>query len=83
MGFTMGAWFLTQAASSIIGGYVASLSAVPENITDPLKTLPLYVELFQNIGLVTLAVAVVMVITTPMLNRMMKAEDEITKGLMA
>jgi POT family proton-dependent oligopeptide transporter len=83
MGFTMGAWFLTQAASSIIGGYVASLSAVPENITDPLETLPLYVELFQNIGLVTLAVAVVMVITTPMLNRMMKAEDEITKGQMA
>ena len=83
MGFTMGVWFLTQAASSIIGGYVASFSAVPENIIDPLKTLPLYVDVFQKIGLVTLAVAVVMVITTPMLNRMMKAEDDIIEAQLA
>lgn len=83
MGFTMGAWFLTQAASSIIGGYVASFSAVPENVTDPLQTLPLYTEVFQNIGLVTLAVAVAMVITTPMLNRMMTAEDDVTEGQVA
>ncbi|ELR67929.1 Di/tripeptide permease DtpB [Photobacterium marinum] len=83
MGFTMGAWFLTQAASFIIGGYVASFSAVPENVTDPLKTLPLYTEVFQNIGLVTLAVAFVMAITTPVLNRMMKAEDSIAEGHVA
>ncbi|KXI22591.1 oligopeptide:H+ symporter [Photobacterium sanguinicancri] len=76
MGFTMGAWFLTQAASFIIGGYVATFSAAPENVTDPLQTLPLYTEVFQNIGLVTLAVAVVMALASPMLTRMMSAEDE-------
>ncbi|KLV03817.1 peptide ABC transporter permease [Photobacterium aquae] len=76
MGFTMGAWFLTQAASFIIGGYVATFSAVPENVTDPLETLPLYTEVFQNIGIVTLAVAVLMAVTSPLLNRMMKAGDE-------
>ncbi len=75
MGFTMGAWFLTQAASFVIGGYVASFSAVPENVTEPLKTLPLYTDVFQNIGLITLGVAIVMAFTTPALNRMMKAED--------
>ncbi|MGR5078043.1 oligopeptide:H+ symporter [Photobacterium swingsii] len=77
MGFTMGAWFLTQAASFIIGGYVATFSAAPENVTDPLQTLPLYTEVFQNIGLVTLGVAVVMAIASPMLTRMMSAEDEV------
>ncbi|MGI2801338.1 dipeptide/tripeptide permease, partial [Photobacterium damselae] len=75
MGFTMGAWFLTQAASFIIGGYVASLTAVKGNVTNPLETLPLYTEVFQNIGLFTLVVAIIMAVTAPMLNRMMMAKD--------
>ncbi|MCW8328728.1 oligopeptide:H+ symporter [Photobacterium sp. SDRW27] len=83
MGFTMGAWFLTQAASFIIGGYVASFSAVPENVTDPLQTLPLYTEVFQNIGIVTLGVAILMAVTAPLLNKMMKAEDNTVKGELA
>jgi POT family proton-dependent oligopeptide transporter len=75
MGFTMGAWFLTQAASFIIGGYIATFSATPEHLTDPLDTLPVYTELFQNIGFVTLAVAIVMAITAPKLNRMMTSSQ--------
>ncbi|TGA72108.1 MFS transporter [Aliivibrio fischeri] len=75
MGFTMGAWFLTQAASFIIGGYVATFSATPEHLTDPLDTLPVYTELFQNIGFVTLAVAIVMAITAPKLNKMMTSSQ--------
>lgn len=78
MGFTMGAWFLTQAASFVIGGYVASFTAVADNVTDPLQTLPLYTSVFQNIGLVTLSVAILMAITSPLLTRMMKAKDEPT-----
>jgi POT family proton-dependent oligopeptide transporter len=37
MGFILGMWFLTQAAA-LMGGYVATFTAVPENITDPLQT---------------------------------------------
>ena len=55
----------------IIGGYVATFSVTPEHLTDPLDTLPVYTELFQNIGFITLAVAIVMAITVPKLNRMM------------
>ncbi|MDI5676353.1 dipeptide/tripeptide permease, partial [Salmonella enterica subsp. enterica serovar Anatum] len=43
---------------------------VPENITDPLQTLPIYTGVFSKIGLVTLAVTVVMAIMVPWLNRM-------------
>lgn len=40
MGFILGMWFLTQAAAFLLGGYVATFTAVPDNITDPLETLP-------------------------------------------
>lgn len=65
MGFIPGIWFLTQAAF-LMGGYVATFTAVPENITDPLQTLPIYINVFGKIGLVTL----VMAILVPWLNRM-------------
>lgn len=70
MGFILGMWFLTQAAAFLLGGYVATFTAVPENITDPLQTLPIYTGVFSKIGLVTLAVTVVMAIMVPWLNRM-------------
>ena len=70
MGFILGMWFLTQAAAFLMGGYVATFTAVPENITDPLQTLPIYTNVFSKIGLVTLAVTVVMAIMVPWLNRM-------------
>nr|VUD25344.1 PTR2 family transport protein [Salmonella sp. NCTC 7297] len=49
--------------------------AVPENITDPLQTLPIYTGVFSKIGLVTLAVTVVMAIMVPWLNRMINTPD--------
>jgi POT family proton-dependent oligopeptide transporter len=61
---------LTQAAAFLLGGYVATFTAVPENITDPLQTLPVYTDVFSKIGLVTLGVTVVMAIMVPWLNRM-------------
>ncbi|EAZ6376254.1 dipeptide/tripeptide permease DtpB [Salmonella enterica] len=75
MGFILGMWFLTQAAAFLLGGYVATFTAVPENITDPLQTLPIYTGVFSKIGLVTLAVTVVMAIMVPWLNRMINTPD--------
>ncbi len=74
MGFILGMWFLTQAAAFLLGGYVATFTAVPENITDPLQTLPIYTGVFSKIGLVTLAVTVVMAIMVPWLNRMINTQ---------
>ena len=70
MGFILGMWFLTQAASFLIGGYVATFTATPEGITDPLETLPIYTDVFGKIGMTTLAIALVMALLIPWLNRM-------------
>ncbi|OHX17157.1 dipeptide/tripeptide permease A [Chromobacterium amazonense] len=70
MGFIMGAWFLTSAASSVIAGKVASLTAAPDNVTDPLVTLEIYSRVFTQIGVVTGVIAVLTIFIAPWLHRM-------------
>lgn len=70
MGFTMGAWFLCTSIAGIISGYVASLAAVPRNITDPILSLPIYYNLFIKIGLITIGVSILMALFVPALKRL-------------
>lgn len=70
MGFTMGAWFLCTSIAGIISGYVASLAAVPQNITDPVLSLPIYHALFIKIAIITIGVSIVMTLFVPALKRL-------------
>ena len=54
----------------MIAGKVANLMAVPENVTDPLQSLQVYSDVFKQIGIVTGVIAVLMLLTAPLLNRM-------------
>ncbi|MBD8161740.1 dipeptide/tripeptide permease DtpA [Erwinia persicina] len=74
MGFIMGSWFLTTAGAAMVAGKVANLMAVPENITDPLQSLHVYGDVFLKIGIVTGVIAVLMMLTAPLLNRMTQGE---------
>ncbi len=49
-GFVMGLWFLATGLSQYAGGFVANYASVPENITDPLQSLPLYTNLCMDLG---------------------------------
>ncbi|WP_241606536.1 dipeptide/tripeptide permease DtpA [Rosenbergiella epipactidis] len=70
MGFIMGSWFLTTAGAAMIAGKVANRMAVPENVVDPLQSLQVYSNVFMQIGQVTLGIAVVMLLVSPLLQRM-------------
>ncbi len=59
----------------LLGGDAATFTAVPDNITDPLETLPVYTNVFGKIGLVTLGVAVVMLLMVPWLKRMIATPE--------
>lgn len=76
MGFILGMWFLTQAAAFLLGGYVATFTAVPEGINDPLQTLPIYTGVFSKIGIATFVIAIIMAAMVPWLNRMMNTKPE-------
>jgi POT family proton-dependent oligopeptide transporter len=77
VGFTMGAWYLTTSIAGVTGGWVAALTAAPKGVTNPLQTLDIYSHVFLQIGEFTAAIAVIMVLTVPVLCRMIEKDDVI------
>ncbi|HEU5399341.1 MAG TPA: MFS transporter, partial [Gammaproteobacteria bacterium] len=75
-GFIMGTWFLATGISQYLGGFVANYASVPKDVTDPLKTLPLYTHLFMNLGLVALAGTVLAVVAIPYMKWLSKTGGE-------
>ncbi len=70
MGFTMGSWFLCTSIAGIIAGNVASLAAVPREITDPVQSMAIYYNLFTKIGIITIATSLLMAAFVPTLKRL-------------
>ncbi|HEY1772026.1 MAG TPA: oligopeptide:H+ symporter [Gammaproteobacteria bacterium] len=63
-GFVMGLWFLATGVSQYLGGIVATYASVPDNITDPVQSLPLYTNLcmvlcYWALGFTVLAIAMI------------------------
>ena len=69
MGFIMGAWFMSQAMAMLIGGKIAILAAIPKDIVDAAASLPIYMGLFEKIGVITLGVTIIMLIFVPTLKK--------------
>ncbi len=74
-GFMMGAWFLGVGASEYLGSAVANFAAVPRDIHNPVATLPIYVHLFDMLGLSALIVAILSTVLIPLLNRLARAHE--------
>lgn len=64
-GFVMGLWFLATGLSQYAGGVVANYASVPQDVTDPLKSLPLYTNLCMNLGWVALIGTVLAIAAVP------------------
>lgn len=47
-GFMMGAYYVAAGIAQYMGSVVANLASIPDQIIDPLETLPIYTALFQN-----------------------------------
>ena len=75
-GFLMGAWFLSTSFAAMAGGYVASLSAPPASITNPLETIHLYSNIFMHIGIVTAVIAFLMFVSAPYLTRIISYSEK-------
>lgn len=68
-GFVMGMWFLTSSIAGFIGAYVASYTALPENIKPGVESLLIYTNVFACIGIVTFVIALLMWLLSPRLSR--------------
>ncbi len=75
VGMMMGVWFFAQAASFALGGTLANLAAIPENIPAT-ASLPIYAHAFMLFGLLSIVLAVVSFALLPMLNRLINDMQE-------
>jgi POT family proton-dependent oligopeptide transporter len=72
-GFLMGVYFLSTGLSQYVGSFVATYASVPEGVTDPVQSLPLYTNLFLKLGLVAVIGTVVAAALVPVLTRLPEA----------
>jgi POT family proton-dependent oligopeptide transporter len=78
----MGAWFLATAFSNYLAGMIAKLTGIAHGaggaqvVPAPSETLPLYTDVFWNIGLTALGAGVVCLMLVPFLKRWMHEGEE-------
>jgi len=60
LAFAMGVWYLACSLSSALYGQLASLVAIPENMTSPLQSLPIYQQYYLWMGLVSCLLGICM-----------------------
>ena len=72
-GFMMGAYFVAVGISQYLGGLVATMASVPEGMTDPLQTLPIYTSLFNKLGLAAIACTFIALAALPLMRRLTAA----------
>ena len=59
-GFVMGMWFVFFSIGLLVSGYVATLTAMPEDLTNKVESLNIYTDTFLIIGLFALVAALSM-----------------------
>jgi proton-dependent oligopeptide transporter, POT family len=69
-GFLMGVWFLATGISQYLGSYVATYASVPQNVTNPVDSLPLYTNLFMRLGIVAVIGTVIATALIPMMKKL-------------
>jgi len=74
-GFVMGVWFLATGISQYLGSYVATFASVPENVTNPVDSLPLYTGLFTKLGVVAVIGTVIAAALIPTMKKLSAASE--------
>jgi len=69
-GFIMGVWFLATGISQYLGSWVATFASVPQEVTDPVDTLPLYTNLFIKLGIVAVIGTVIAAAVIPTMKKL-------------
>jgi POT family proton-dependent oligopeptide transporter len=69
-GFMMGAYYVASGVSQYLGGIVANFASIPQNITDPLQTMPIYTSLFAKLGWAGIACTVIALAVLPLMRKL-------------
>lgn len=69
-GFMMGAYFVSSGVSQYLGGLVANIASVPEGVTEPTRTLPIYTSLFFKLGVTGVICTLIAFAVLPWMKRL-------------
>lgn len=69
-GFMMGAYYVAVGVAQYMGSVVANYAAIPNNINDPLESLPIYTSLFNKLGFVGIGCTVLAVAMLPLMRKL-------------
>jgi POT family proton-dependent oligopeptide transporter len=59
-GFAMGMWFAFSSVGLLLSGYVATIVALPEDLTNKVESLNIYADTFLMIGLFAFVASLIM-----------------------
>jgi POT family proton-dependent oligopeptide transporter len=74
-GFMMGAYFVATGISQYLGGVVANYASVPQGMTDPLQTLPIYTSLFNKLGIAAVICTLIALAVLPLMRKLTAAHS--------
>ena len=72
-GFMMGAYYVGVGISQYLGGVVANIASVPRDMVDPLQTLPVYTNLFNQLGIAAILCTLIALAALPLMRRLTAA----------
>ena len=74
VGMTMGAWFLYSGLSNYLAGVIASTTGaetIGGQLADVASAKATYVEVYTQVGYIAMGIAIVMLVISPVIKRMM------------
>lgn len=78
VGMTMGAWFLYSGLSNFLAGVIAKgtgAETIGGQLTDVAAAKATYADVYSNVGYVAMGIAVVMLIISPIIKKLMEGAD--------
>ncbi len=78
VGMTMGAWFLYGGISNFLAGVIARATGaetIGGQITNVEFAKSGYIEVYSQVGFIAIGIAVIMLIVSPIISRMMHGAD--------
>ncbi|WP_339743045.1 peptide MFS transporter [uncultured Maricaulis sp.] len=78
VGMTMGAWFLYSGLSNFLAGVIASSTGaetIGGQLTDVAAAKATYIQIYSQVGMIAMGVAVVMLLISPIIKKLMGDAD--------
>ena len=76
-GFMMGALFVAAGVSEYLGSVVANVASISRGVIDPVVSLAIYAQLFDNLALLAMAGSAVAIALLPLLKRLSAQHETI------